>query len=116
MGLISELGELGVNTNDAMQRFMGNEALYERMLKKLPPVVAQQEVMKYLEEGDYETALVNAHTLKGVMGNLSVTPLFDAYTDIVAFLRENAPEKAKERMQGVLDVQEKVVACIDKYK
>lgn len=113
MSLINELEDLGVNTKDALNRFMNNSALYERMLKKLPTSVKDLEVMAYFEAGDYEKALSNAHTLKGVTGNLSITPLYDAYTEIVAFLRANNPEKAKEILANILPVQEKIIECIE---
>ncbi len=115
MGMIEELKELGVDVEDAVQRFMGNEGLFTRMVKKLPPSIKDLHVVDYVEKGDYETALNNAHTLKGVMGNLSVTPLFNAYNDAVALLRENKPEEAKKRVEEIFPVQEQIVACIEKY-
>lgn len=115
MGLLDELKELDVNTDEGLGRFMNNAALYERMLGKINATVKDLEVMPYFESGDLETALANAHTLKGVTGNLSLTPLYDAYTEIVAQLRGNEPEKAKERMAEILPVQEKIMKCIEKY-
>lgn len=115
MSMISELQELGANVDDAMQRFMNNAALYERMLKKLPAVVEDKPVMEFIEAGNIETSIENAHTLKGVLGNLSITPLYKSYTDIVDLLRGNEPEKAKSILEECLPVQEKVIACIKNY-
>ncbi len=116
MSMISELKELGVDVEDALQRFMGNEALFTRMVKKLPPVARDLKVIEYLDGGDYETALNNAHTLKGVMGNLSVTPLFQAYNDAVNALRANKPEEARKSVEGIVTLQEQIAACIEKYQ
>lgn len=113
MNLIDELVELGVNKEDAMQRFMNNSALYERMLKKLPKSVREFEVLPYLESGDYAQALSNAHTLKGVMGNLSVIPLYDAYTEIVALLRLNNNQRAVDVMKSIIEIQDKIISCIE---
>ncbi|MBD5462959.1 MAG: hypothetical protein HDR24_07855 [Lachnospiraceae bacterium] len=115
MSMISELQELGADVNDAMQRFMNNASLYERMLKKLPATVKDKPVMEFIESGDIKTAIENAHTLKGVMGNLSVSPLYKAYTDIVNLLREDKPGEAKSILEGCIPVQEQVMACIEKY-
>lgn len=116
MSLMEELIESGVNVDEALERFMNNAALYERMLGKLVDAVNSTEVMPAFEAQDYETALTNAHTLKGVMGNLSITPLYSAYTDIVRLLREDKPEQARKVLEEVLPVQEKIIACIERYK
>ncbi len=114
MALIEELNKLGVNTNEALQRFSGNSALYERMIGKFPAAAQGLEVLKFLEEGDYATALENAHTLKGVTGNLSLTPLYKGYTEIVNLLRANDPEKAKETLLELIPVQVNIIECIEK--
>lgn len=115
MSMISELQELGADVNDAMQRFMNNASLYERMLKKLPATVKDKPVMEFIESGDIKTSTENAHTLKGVMGNLSITPLYKAYTEIVNLLREDKAQEAKAILEESIPVQEQVMACIEKY-
>ncbi len=113
MSLIDQLSDLGCDVNDAIGRFMNNTSLYERMLKKLPAAVESSPVMPLIESGDFGTAEANAHTLKGVTGNLSITPLYEGYTDIVNFLRKGDSAKAKEIMEGLLPVQEKIMECIN---
>jgi hypothetical protein len=113
MNLLQELNNLGVDTEDALKRFMNNTSLYERMLGKLPKNIGELEVMPYLETGNYSQALTNAHTIKGVTGNLSVTPLFTGYTNIVALLRQNEPEKAKSVLEEILPIQNQIISCIN---
>lgn len=112
MDLISELKALGIDTEDALKRFSGNSDLYKRMIGKFPANAEGLEVMSYIKDGDYATAVSNAHTLKGVTGNLSITPLYNAYTEIVNSLRANEPEKAQELLENILPVQEKIIECI----
>ncbi len=114
MELIAELETLGVNTTEALARFMNNSGLYVRMLGKFPAAVKDADVLTHFQAKDYETAVATAHTLKGVTGNLSLTPLFKAYTDIVALLRANEPDKAEAILTEILPVQEKIIACIEK--
>ncbi|MCH5324975.1 MAG: hypothetical protein J1E39_07135 [Eubacterium sp.] len=113
MGMIEQLKELGVNIDEGLNRFMGNAALYERMLLKLPANVRAQEVLKHFEDGDFQAALEAAHNLKGVTGNLSVTPLYEAYTEAVKLLRENEPEKAKAVVENIQPVEEQILNCIE---
>lgn len=111
--MIDKLKELGVNTDEGLKRFMGNAALYERMMGKLPANVRSQEVMKHFDEKDYQAALESTHTLKGVTGNLSVTPLYQAYSEAVRLLRENEPEKAREVVEAVLPLENEILNCIE---
>ena len=115
MDLISELETLGVNTKEAIERFNNNSGLYIKMLGKFTGAAADLEVMAYLESGDLDKAVANAHTLKGVTGNLSLTPLYKAYTDIVALLRANDPVSAKQILTDTLPIQSDIIACIEKY-
>ncbi len=112
MALLDELKELKVNTDEAILRFMNNSSLYERMLLKLPPNIEKLEVLSYIESGDYKTATENAHTIKGMVGNLSVTPLYTAYTEIVNLLRADKPDEAKALLVETLPIQEEINSCI----
>ena len=114
MGLIEDIARLGADTEDGLTRCMGNPALYERMLKKLPKVVEESPVMPYVESGDLDAALSNAHTLKGVVGNLSLVPLFNNYTEMVNLFRDAKPEKATELLAETLRIQQDFVDCIKK--
>ncbi len=113
MSMLEELNALGANTKDGLNRFMNKAALYEKMLKKFPAAANDQEVLSFLEAGDLDTAVAHAHTLKGLTGNLSLTPLFTAYTEIVALLRANDPVRAKAILLDTLPIQKKMVACIE---
>ena len=115
MDLITELNKLGVNTDEALARFMNNSALYVKMLGKFPAAVKDADVPEHFKAKNYDTAVSTAHTLKGVTGNLSLTPLFKAYTDIVALLRAGEPDKAEAILEEILPTQEKIIACIESH-
>ena len=116
MGLIEDIALLGADTDDGLIRCLNRPELYERMLKKLPKVVEESPVMPYVESGDIDTAISNAHTLKGVAGNLSITPLYNNYTEIVNLFRGSKPEKAIELLVETLKIQQSFVDCIKKYE
>ncbi len=114
MSLTDEITELGVDKEDALKRFLNNQQLFEKMLKKLPKQIKTLPILEYIESGDYDQATKNAHTLKGVTGNLSVTPLYKGYTEVVALLRENEPEKAAERFKEMLPDIDNIIKCIER--
>lgn len=113
MGITDQLKEYGVNVSEALERFMGNEKLYLMTLKKFPASAESHEVREKITSGDQSTAIANAHTLKGVTGNLSMTPLYEAYVEIVQFLKNGDNEKALDRLDRVLPLQEKMINCIN---
>ena len=115
LDLLTELKGMGTNIDEGIERCMNNVGLYEKLLKKVPQNMEKLEVLSYFESGDYETALMNAHTIKGVSGNLSLTPLFSAYSDIVNLLRADKPDEAKKILVGILPLQGQIVDCIKKY-
>lgn len=112
--IFDELKSLGVDVDEGLQRFMNNSSLYEKMLGKFTDNASQLNVMQCFEEGNLEDALAKAHTLKGVTGNLSITPLYKGYTEIVALLRADKPDEAKKILADLLPVQEKIIACLKK--
>lgn len=114
MSLIDELEALGVNTQEGLGRMMNKAALYEKLLGKYPAAARSSEVMPFFEAQDHEGALAAAHTLKGVTGNLSLTPLYKGYTDIVSLLRENKPEEARKILEEILPIEAEIISCIEK--
>jgi len=113
MILKDKLVELGVDYYDGLNRFMGNQALFEKMLTKFPDNVRKLEVLSFIDAGDTATAVANAHTIKGVSGNLSLTPIFEAYTKIVSLLRDGNAEEAKTKLEEILPVQEDIIKAIE---
>lgn len=79
--------EYGGDYEATMRRFMGNEALYVKILSKLPTDPNLQNLRDALHQGNISDAFEAAHTLKGVSGNLGLTPLYDAVCAIVEPLR-----------------------------
>ena len=79
--------EYGANYIETMERFLGNEALYLRLLGKLFPNSELQKLGAALEADDKAGAFETSHTLKGVAGNLGLTPLYKALCALVEPLR-----------------------------
>ncbi len=115
MAMIDELVPFGIDVNDAMERFAGSMALYEKMLKKLPENVAKLDAVTPFRAGDYGTALANAHTMKGLTGNLSITPLFNAYNQAVTLFRAEKPMEAGAEIEKIIPLQNQIVTIIAKY-
>ena len=90
------LESVGIDYNEAEERFSGAIDLFEGFLKEMATINVLSALQKALTEGDIITAFNVAHTLKGNFGNLSVKPLYETITPLVEALRsENMLEAQK---------------------
>ena len=66
-----------VNFDDGKKRVMNNAKLYVKLLTKFKDGTKLETLEEAVTTGNMEKALVEAHTLKGVAANLSLTELFE---------------------------------------
>ncbi len=84
---IDALKNYGANVDEGLARCMGNEALYIKLVSTIPSETNFEKLKNSIETNDLDTAFESAHALKGVTGNLSLTPLFDPIVEITEHLR-----------------------------
>ena len=77
----------GADYQQTMERFTHNEQTYLRFLAMLFRDDNLSELSAALQAGDLTSAFEAAHTLKGVVGNMGLTPLYQAVCAIVEPLR-----------------------------
>ncbi len=117
MGLIEELKSLGADVNEALDRVMGDEDLYVMMLGMFLSSVAENPISpEDFDAGDLDSLIKRVHTLKGVTGNLGLTPLFNGYTESLGLLRAGDGKAAKEVYNKALPVQTAVIDCIRRHQ
>lgn len=84
---IDSLKQFGADTNDGLARCMGNEGFYFKLIGK----VMEDNNFGVLEEAvaskDLDKAFEAAHSLKGVLGNLALTPIYEPVYEITELLR-----------------------------
>lgn len=85
--LLAQLDRLGLNTREALGRFMGNEALFLSFVRQLPEKLDFTGILQSLQEQDEERFYVQVHNLKGMAGNLSIGPVFDCAQAILVEFR-----------------------------
>lgn len=115
MGLFEDLKALGVDVDGGLKRLGNNQNLYKRLLNTFVKAMKGQEIQPDFDMANYEDVKEKAHAIKGTSGNLSITPVFEAYSEIMDLLRAGKPEEANEKLKAVLPVQEEIVGCIQKY-
>ena len=84
---IDDLKSFGANTEEGIHRCMGNENFYLRLVKMMPKDQNFGILYDSIEKGDLDSAFEAAHALKGALGNLSITSLYDPVLNITELLR-----------------------------
>ena len=113
MNLLDELRALDVDVDDGLKRIMGNEKLYTKLLGSFVKMARANGVCFVAGSDDYTEAIEKAHALKGTAGNLSLTPIYEGYTEILNLLRGGQPGEAKAVLEKILPVQEQILGCIE---
>ena len=101
---IEALRGYGANVDEGLARCMGNEQLYLSLVNVALNDSTFEKLYKAMDSGDLKTAFESAHALKGVLGNLSLTPLYDAVAELTDDLRK--PDDSKDYTQKLQRVTE----------
>ena len=91
-----ELRNLGVDVEEALYRFLDNETLYEGFLSKFLKDTNFFNLKVSLNKDEIKEAIFYAHTLKGVVSNLSFLSLQEEVAVLVDLLRKNKILEAKK--------------------
>lgn len=113
-----QLEESGADVEATLKRFMGKDELYLKFLGKFPADQNYANLGTHLEAGAFEEAYKCAHALKGVVGNLGLTPIFEKVSTLVEELRNKADAdvdvaRANEEWQEIKKAYEQFIAIID---
>lgn len=84
---VEKLRELGANVDEGLERCMGMEDFYMEMIEMGLSDERFEELGPTLEKGDLEQAFEQVHALKGVIGNLALSPLYQTICEITEHLR-----------------------------
>ena len=113
-----QLEENGADVEATLKRFMGNDAIYLKFLGKFPNDPNYANLGSNMESGNFEEAYKCAHALKGVVGNLGLTPIFDNVSVLVEELRNKTNAEvdaaaADGEWQKVKTVYEQFIGIIN---
>lgn len=84
---LDDLIAFGANVDEGLQRCMNNEAFYLRLVDSVKGDTGFDALQVAINAGDLDAAFEAAHALKGALGNLSITPLYEPVCEITELLR-----------------------------
>ena len=107
---IDSLRRFGANTQEGLGRCMNNEAFYLRLVNMALDDANFNKLAAAIESGDKEAGFEAAHALKGVLGNLSLTPLYDPCSEITEQLRAKADADYSALLDRILKLRDALIA------
>ena len=84
---LEALAQAGANINEGVERCMGNEEFYLKMVNLSLQDANFEKLRSAIDGGDMDGAFEAAHALKGIYGNLSLTPLYHPIQEMTELLR-----------------------------
>ena len=100
--------------NDALRRMM-NDALIVRMISKFMSGDSVNNLISLYESKDYRAVFSSAHTLKGVAGNLSLTPLFNIANVITEATRNDDGVNLDKEISELKEIYSSIEEAYQKY-
>lgn len=110
---LDELRAFGADVDGGLARCMNSEALYLRLVGMAANEPSVAALGKYLKEGDLDRAFEEAHKLKGVAGNLSLSPIFEPVSALTELLRRKA-DGDYEKLYGEIAAKAAELAALAK--
>lgn len=96
----TELINVGVDFDTALDRCMNDENLFEILLKMFIKDSNYELLIKHIEEENDEDAFSCAHTLKGISSNIGLDNILKYLIPMVADLRAHNISNAKLYLDG----------------
>lgn len=84
---VEKLRAYGANVEEGLTRCMNNEGFYLKLVNMAMDDKGVEKLQAAVEAGDRKAAFEAAHALKGMLGNLALTPVSEPASEITELLR-----------------------------
>ena len=105
---VDKLNTFGANTAEGLARCFGNEALYLKLVATIPGEGNFDKLKDSIAAKDKKNAFDAAHALKGVLGNLSLTPIYTPIVEITELLRSESDMDYKSLLDTILEKKDEL--------
>ena len=106
------LKEFGANTEEGLGRCFGNEALYLKLVGMIPGEAKFDQLKEAVANADLASAFEAAHALKGVLGNLSLDPIYKPVSEVTELLRAREEADYASYVDEILAKRDELVRMI----
>lgn len=105
---LEALKSQGADVETGLSRCLGKEDLYLKLVNMGLGDAKFEELGTALNAGDLARAFELCHALKGVIGNLSITPLYEALSDMTEKLRGREEADYSSMYTKVIEIRSKL--------
>ena len=105
MMTVENLKACGVNVTEGLSRCMNNEAFYLRLVNMALQDKNFDKLKEALEKDDRKAGFEAAHALKGMLGNLSLTPVSEPVQEATELLRVGADVDYTALLEKILSAK-----------
>ena len=107
---IDKLRGWGANVDEALVRCLNNETFYLTLVNKALQNPAFDRLKEACESGDLDQAFDAAHSLKGMMANLALTPILRPVEKITELLRSRTAMDYSPLVTEILSARNNLIA------
>lgn len=107
---IQGLREYGANVDEGLRRCLNNEDFYIRLVGIAAADEGYDKLAQQVRDGDFAGAFDTAHALKGVLGNLFLTPVYEPVSEITELLRAKQEADYAPLIDRILEQRDKLAA------
>ena len=110
---LDELRKYGADVDSGMARCMNNEAFYLKLVARSVGDATFEKLRTSIDENKLDEAFEAAHSLKGVLGNLSLTPIYDPVVEITELLRSRTEMDYMELSEKIFSKRDELAAICE---
>ena len=110
---IEKLRAFGADVDDGLGRCMKNESFYLRLVNMALADGGFDKLSASLDKGDLDSAFEAAHALKGILGNLALTPIYAPAVELTDKLRGRTPGDYSDLLRAILEQRDKLAALAE---
>lgn len=108
----NKLGSLGVDLDETLERFVGNEDLFFRCLNKFIDDKNYTNMISAMEANDASASFDSAHALKGVSANLGLSNLYNEMKVITEVFRAGSMNYDSENFNRIKAFYDEAISTI----
>ena len=112
MFTIDELRRYGANTAEGLARCMNNESFYLRIVGMSLDDPNFEKLAAAVGKNDKKEAFEAAHALKGVLGNVALTPLYEPVSEMTELLRKGEDTDYDPYLQTMWEQRKKLLELL----
>ena len=107
---LDDLAAYGANVDEGLARCMGNEAFYLRLVGTVRDDAHFEQLGDALQAGKLDEAFEAAHALKGSLGNLALTPLYEPVVEVTELLRARTEMDYSDKLAAIMAERDRLAA------